>query len=345
MAQQTVKKRNQNFDAMKGIACIAVVFMHCEFPGVIGTLIQCLTRWSVPLFFAVSGYFFRVEEIGECRRKAENLLKITLWATAFYIIFETVFHLAAGELPVYVKQELSPVNILAFFVFNSPIFVNGHLWFLYALLYVYLACAVLIKFRCMRFKKVICVCLLILHFVLAYGFYLGGHELAGGFYRNFLFEGIPCFFIGNIFYQWSVQQTAARRERLLRTGKFMVFIGLIFSMLERLAVGRDFSMHISSLLVLLGLLFVAAWNEKQQGLSGLVWLGRKHSLFIYVIHPAIFMTVDNLWGKGLINISPAFSMLYQWIRPVTTVILSIFISVIFNNIKISIKNMENRRYE
>ena len=32
--------RNHCMDAVKGLACIAIVFMHCEFPGRLGTLVQ-----------------------------------------------------------------------------------------------------------------------------------------------------------------------------------------------------------------------------------------------------------------------------------------------------------------
>lgn len=34
-----------------------VVFMHCEFPGILGTAVQAVSRFCVPFFFMVSGYF------------------------------------------------------------------------------------------------------------------------------------------------------------------------------------------------------------------------------------------------------------------------------------------------
>lgn len=33
MYEVSIRNRNDCFDFLKGIACIAVVFMHCEFPG------------------------------------------------------------------------------------------------------------------------------------------------------------------------------------------------------------------------------------------------------------------------------------------------------------------------
>jgi hypothetical protein len=52
-----VKQYNYCLDCLKGIACIFVVFMHCEFPGMLGTAVQAISRFCVPFFFMVSGYF------------------------------------------------------------------------------------------------------------------------------------------------------------------------------------------------------------------------------------------------------------------------------------------------
>ena len=55
MASQ--KQYNYCLDFIKGIACMFVVFMHCEFPGIMGTAVQAVSRFCVPFFFMVSGYF------------------------------------------------------------------------------------------------------------------------------------------------------------------------------------------------------------------------------------------------------------------------------------------------
>lgn len=51
------KQYNYCLDFIKGIACMFVVFMHCEFPGIFGTAVQAVSRFCVPFFFMVSGYF------------------------------------------------------------------------------------------------------------------------------------------------------------------------------------------------------------------------------------------------------------------------------------------------
>ena len=56
------KQYNYCLDFIKGLACIFVVFMHCEFPGKTGTIVQAISRFCVPLFFMVSGYFSYSED-------------------------------------------------------------------------------------------------------------------------------------------------------------------------------------------------------------------------------------------------------------------------------------------
>ena len=51
------KQYNYCLDFIKGFACIFVVLMHCEFPGVTGVAVQAISRFCVPFFFMVSGYF------------------------------------------------------------------------------------------------------------------------------------------------------------------------------------------------------------------------------------------------------------------------------------------------
>ena len=54
--------RNGIVSAYKLIAACAVVFIHFPFPGAFGKWVDCLARFAVPLFFAISGYYaYRVD--------------------------------------------------------------------------------------------------------------------------------------------------------------------------------------------------------------------------------------------------------------------------------------------
>ena len=72
MAKQ--KQYNYCLDFIKGIACMFVVFMHCEFPGIMGTAVQAVSRFCVPFFFMVSGYFcFKPLALSTEQKTAKNL--------------------------------------------------------------------------------------------------------------------------------------------------------------------------------------------------------------------------------------------------------------------------------
>ena len=51
------KKINKCLNFAKGVACILVVFIHCQFPPPVGRYVISIARAAVPLFFMVSGYF------------------------------------------------------------------------------------------------------------------------------------------------------------------------------------------------------------------------------------------------------------------------------------------------
>ena len=50
-------KRNQLLEAIRGAACILVVFCHFDIKGVIGTYIVAIARFAVPFFLILSGYY------------------------------------------------------------------------------------------------------------------------------------------------------------------------------------------------------------------------------------------------------------------------------------------------
>ena len=49
--------RNKCLDGMKAIAACMVIFIHIDLPGQTGVFIEALSRFAVPFFFMISGYF------------------------------------------------------------------------------------------------------------------------------------------------------------------------------------------------------------------------------------------------------------------------------------------------
>jgi fucose 4-O-acetylase-like acetyltransferase len=51
--------RNPTFDIMKGIGIVAMIVGHCILPY---SLSHYIYAWHMPLFFFVSGYFYKQKQ-------------------------------------------------------------------------------------------------------------------------------------------------------------------------------------------------------------------------------------------------------------------------------------------
>ena len=199
------KHYNPCLDFIKGLACLCVVFMHCEFPGEVGTIVQAASRFSVPFFFMVSGYFCFYSE------KYDD-------AIILYVLFAFVLK------SVYV---LTRKEIWAFGVFNQPFIIVGQLWFLFALLYDYFAFGIIWKVDKIKWFYLISAVLIVVYICMAQGAHLCGIKVPNMYYRNWLIEGLPFFFAGHWIH--------ANQEKI-RVSDKMLFLN--YSCLDFVVFGR-----------------------------------------------------------------------------------------------------------
>lgn len=140
-----MKKRWNSFDCLKGLACIAVVFIHFNFEGNLGVSVKTFCRFGVPVFLITSGFFFLSDgkmDDEKVARKIRHIMKLALAAGIFYAIFTIVINLATNgnwDMKQYAAERLTADRITKFFVTNDP-FVYSHLWFLMGLSYCYIFC-------------------------------------------------------------------------------------------------------------------------------------------------------------------------------------------------------------
>lgn len=193
-----VSKREYNYclDFIKGIACICVVFMHCEFPGVLGTAIQCVSRFCVPFFFMVSGYYCyngeentTEEKVKRAIKKIKHLGGIIIAAVLIYTAFEII---REGGI-----EPISFAAIRNFILFNEPFIIADQMWFLFALFYDYILYAIVDRLNLHKFAYACIPALVVFYICLAQGAHLAGVAVPNIIYRNFLIEGFCFFMLGN----------------------------------------------------------------------------------------------------------------------------------------------------
>lgn len=248
--QSKTNKRNWYIDMLKGLACIGIIFIHCEFPGLFGGLVESVNRWAVPLFFTVSGYYCYKANGIAIKRKIVHIAKIILASAAIYLVVALVMNLS--DLSVFFRSELSPINIAAFVLVNSPVIINGHLWFLFALIYVYIAYWILSASGWLKRSYILIPILLVCYFCLSYGSRLMGMNLEGGYWRNWLFEGIPFFLLGS----WMHDKQSYFKEKLGQDGvqKLLAvgILSLFMALAERLFLFSN-GVHIGSVITIFSL--------------------------------------------------------------------------------------------
>ena len=136
--------RNQCIDTIKGIACIAVVLIHYNWSGNVSEIIKTISRFAVPYFFFVSGYYLPNRE-GEItsenlKRKIKHIFELAWKSGVIYAVFCIYWNSimnSGWNLWTYTKDLIEPGKIIKFVLSSDP-FVYSHFWYIIALLACYL---------------------------------------------------------------------------------------------------------------------------------------------------------------------------------------------------------------
>lgn len=306
------KHYNPCLDFIKGIACICVIFMHCEFPGKLGIIVQAISRFSVPFFFMVSGFFcYYPNDIQYDRvtvqRKITHIGRIVLWSSLFYLLFAFVLK---GSYTV--RRS----DIMAFCVFNKPFIIVGQLWFLFALLYDYIAFAFIWRGDKIKVFYYISAFLFFAYLFLAQGAHLCGIRIENMYYRNWLIEGLPFFFAGHWIH--------ANQDKISVSDKLLILVFLVLTLLclvERRIMGRDFGMNIMTIPQVFALfIYAVKFPDRHKGV--IQEIGKRYSMWVYILHLFVYRLMDKVYHHWSIDTTTFI----QWSRPIVTVVITLALS-------------------
>lgn len=156
-------------------------------------------------------------------------------------------------------------------------------------------------------------------------------------YRNFLLEALPLMLLG---YSIHKNESFLLKKFSARSAGALLIAGLILSIVERYFLGRDFGMHIGSILMLFALFLFSVAKPKIQKFSWLRILGEKYSLFIYIAHILIWQLI--YYFAVYLGISD--NSLYLWLQPVLVVVATILAGILFYWSKEAINKKYESRY-
>ena len=318
-------KENDFINSIKLIAALFVVTIHAPVWGSLGPVVVVLSRFAVPFFFAVSGRFLLLDretgtclkETSEIREKVGRRLKKLLITTAIvyfiYTLYSLWFHFfvtkEVSSLSEWFSMKFNPFEARAFFLFNSGRFIYDgsyvfdHMWFLFALIYIYLLIWIFAPFlrKCYKWLSIALLILLFIGEVLqiVYPIQPFGISIVTWYVlRNWLFVGLPFVLIGI----WFGDYVDAKKGVSGNIGLSCLAVGIILTIVE-VVLGNVIpsrEVYLSSVFYVIGLLFLSECpNIPVSHILSL--LGKKASSNIYYFHVLVIAVLDMLALKGIIN--------------------------------------------
>ena len=276
-------KDNRFLYAARLIACLAVITIHTRFPGYFGQVIDSLARFAVPYFFAVSGRFLLTSGDNSTAyirtrtsRALIRLLKATGLVYLVYLIFSLLVHLL-NEVPIseWASSKFNLTELSILLLYNSGKFIYDgsytfdHLWYLFALIYVYLLIMIFAKVLRKWYKGLIGILLFFLFFGEALQTYypirpFGINICTWYIMRNWLFVGIPFVLIGILFSDYirdkvdvlSSEKRSLWEQKTKRFATISLLAGVVLSAVEPLIYGKK-EVFIGSLFIVISILFLS----------------------------------------------------------------------------------------
>ena len=137
LGKSTFSSRQECFDTLKFFLAFGVVIIHTGFTGYMGLGILALVRVAVPLFFMITGYYLPLMTDEKFRKHLKKVIWLTVFSTLFYFLYSYVGSRVGSDIsPDWLLQTFNIRRIAKWLLFNELPFV-GHLWYFYALLYVF----------------------------------------------------------------------------------------------------------------------------------------------------------------------------------------------------------------
>ena len=288
-----MNKRNAMLEALRGLACLLVVFCHFHIENSFGTYVIALARFAVPFFLLISGYFAlrptTEESISFARKKLLSTGRLLVVGTAVCIVSNTVQCMLKGEAPFkWFMDVIGPKAILKLLIFNRAHWLSSVMYYLFMVVYVYIAYMLICKFNLLKISYYFVPLFLVLNVFISktdYEWYYAG---------NFIFTGIPFFLLGCWIKGKDIKFSSTWKNILA------VAIGIIFTFVENFFYSECYC-YIGTIILSLStfLLGLRCCDLKIPGvISG---FGTKFSMLIFLLHcPIGHLLVTALEQQGIL---------------------------------------------
>ena len=324
--KEHMKSRNQNIDAVRAIACIFVVLVHCVLPGAFGQYVISYARFAVPFFLLVSGWFAyspdRKVAVRKAARKLKDTALLTLSGTLLYIGWNSYnqYHPRRKLLHwliSYFSNQESWFNLL---VYNRAVFLCSVMYYLFMMLYVYLIVIVLGKLGLLRKSR------WFIPVGLVWNYALGAVFNAPWYHSgNFLLTALPFFLLGGLLRERFEEKPLPRKYLLGALG-----LGLVLTFVESTLLGDVYCYVGSMVTAVAALLLCVSGTFSMPG--WLAGFGRKYSTYIFILHCGVRDTLNAMTKN-------TFGSRHPWLMPFVAIAISVAIGFIIELVKAGIQRL------
>lgn len=310
-------QRNNTLDILKLLASYMVVFIHVPFYGKLGIAVNALARFAVPLFFVVSGFYSYEITRKQIKKRILHILHLLIFAVTIFVLWRVSKFLITQDtqgLAEYFARFIDVKSLLKMFLLNKPLF-TAHLWYLFALLYVYIIYYFVVLWNIpQKLIFAASTLLLAIHLLLGEGLSAFGIVIPNMIMRNFLFMGIPFFGLGML--------ANTCQHKLQCVPNYAIVISLIIGSLEAL-LSRQFygnhDLYIGSLFVLFALTVIFIKFPHVKFPPFLRSLTRC-STYIYIFHPIVSAVLIKIYPIFYLNFKS--SVFLRAIHPLIVCVLA-----------------------
>lgn len=320
---------NKSLNLLKGMACLVVILLHCPLPGILGEAIVYGLRFPVPSFFMITGYFSCQKGTDWLLRRMKKTALLIVGAEAFAGVVRLLIGLADGweGFGSWISQFEGfhrPFKVLFF----GSLF-NGTLWYLYAAFWTFV-----IMYAAKRLLKSLTFLYCLTPFLIV-------AQIAGRFLmqtygdmeaNSYLFGGAVLFGIPFVMAGSFIAGHEEKIARLVSEKRcvLLFFAGICLMAVEFLVWHTYMDLHGSTVVITFALFWWACSHAGQDYIPWLRILGKKYSMWMYVVHFPLVLAMNFLQET---YVSEKLQQAASWLKPPAVIICSFLLACCAERIK------------
>ena len=334
-----IESRKKYPDILRVLASLGVVLIHVTANVVreyndsntmleIVQMLNQFVRWSVPIFFMISGMFFLSD------RKEYTMKEILKGPLAKLIIYIFVWGFIYSVIDIYFTSSFTWKSFFVILLRIGLGKTGYHLWFLYSLATIYLTVPylrILVQKMSRRQYEFLLLLWLVLFVCVrqanSFSQMIGWESISFNYTFPMITDYLGFFLLGDYLNRFSF--SALTKKILILSGSLLLFIGIganAFFTLE-MDQGINFftderGIAIVFASVALFLMFQTFENKKSFG--AIRWIS-KYTLGIYLIHPAIISVMDECMPVSLLEMNPLLYTFLSGILVFSSSMLIVFV--------------------